>query len=210
MRLRVTFAKREPISYASHLDLMRAWERALRRARVPLRYSKGFNPHARLQLAAALPLGHTGENELLDLWLERVVPPLGLESEVQRVLPEGLTVKSVEEVSEKAAALPREVESATYSVRVEMSPAREEMEERIAAMMSKPKMVLHRRGKPYDLRPLVERLWLESILGSETHLGMQLAAREGNTGRPEAVVEALGMGGALTHYCRIQLILGSG
>ena len=43
-RLRLTFAKGEPIKYISHLDLMRTWERALRRAQVPLAYSEGFNP----------------------------------------------------------------------------------------------------------------------------------------------------------------------
>ncbi len=71
MRLRVTFSKGGPLVYTSHLDLARAWERALRRAGVGLVYSGGFNPRPKLQLAAALPLGHTAEAEWLDVWLEK-------------------------------------------------------------------------------------------------------------------------------------------
>ena len=71
LRLRVTFTKNGPLLYTSHLDLARIWERSLRRAGAPLVYSQGFNPRPKLHLAAALPLGHVGEAELLDVWLER-------------------------------------------------------------------------------------------------------------------------------------------
>ena len=72
-RLRITFSKGDTLKYTSHLDLMRIWERSLRRAGAPLAYSSGFNPRPRLQLAAALPLGHTGEAEWLDALLEEPV-----------------------------------------------------------------------------------------------------------------------------------------
>ena len=65
MRLRVTFSKEGWLIYSSHLDLMRVWERALRRAGMPLRYSAGYNPRPKLQLARALPLAHVGEEELI-------------------------------------------------------------------------------------------------------------------------------------------------
>ena len=53
-RLRVTFAKEGPLRWVAHLDLMRTWERAIRRAVLPLTYSQGFSPHAKIALAAPL------------------------------------------------------------------------------------------------------------------------------------------------------------
>jgi len=88
--LRITFAKGDPIKYTSHLDLMRAWERALRRAGISLAYSGGFNPRPKLQLAAALPKRSRGAEEqgsrgVVEDFVKRLVP----------VLPEGLTVRQV-------------------------------------------------------------------------------------------------------------------
>ena len=84
IRLRITFAKSEAIKYTSHLDLARAWGRSLRRAGVGLAYSGGFNPRPKLQLAAALPLGHTGAAELLDAWLEQ---PMSVDDFARTLVP---------------------------------------------------------------------------------------------------------------------------
>jgi len=67
MRIRVKFAKTEPMRFTSHLDLYRAWERLLRRADVPLVFSQGYNPRPRIQLAAPLPLGITSNCEIIDI-----------------------------------------------------------------------------------------------------------------------------------------------
>jgi len=74
-RLRITFAKGSALKYISHLDLTLAWERTLRRAEIPLAYSQGYNPQARLQLASGLPLGYTGSAEVMDVMLTESMPP---------------------------------------------------------------------------------------------------------------------------------------
>ena len=73
-RCRIRFAKTEAMRYIGHLDLHRAWERLARRARLPLAYTAGYHPHPRIQIGSALPLGVTGDNELVDLWLDREMP----------------------------------------------------------------------------------------------------------------------------------------
>ena len=60
-RLRATFSRGERTKYITHLDLMRFWERAFRRARVPIAHSEGFRPHPRFALAAPLPVGVTSD-----------------------------------------------------------------------------------------------------------------------------------------------------
>ena len=208
VRLRITFSKDGPLAYTSHLDLMRAWERALRRAGVPLAYSQGFNPRPRLQLAAALPLGHTGTAELLDVRLERPVTVASFARTISPVLPAGLAISQVRQVSLKEPSLPTQVVAAEYQVAVEWNESVEQIEARIERLLAATKLPRERRGKQYDLRPLVERLWLEGReAGSEAALGMQLAAREGATGRPEAVLDALGMGDAFARYQRRRLMM---
>ena len=207
------------LTYTSHLDLARAWERALRRARLPLAYSGGFNPRPKLQLAAALPLGHTGGAELLDVWLEESTRSRGAGEQgsggvgedfaraLAPVLPEGLTVREVRVVERREPALPAQIVAAEYRVTVEWGEPAEAVEARIEQVMAAAELAHERRGRQYDLRPLIERLWLERAGEGEVVLRMQLAARPGATARPEAVLEVLGMGEAFAHYHRRWLMM---
>ncbi len=68
-RMRVWFATDDTVKYVGHLDMHRTWERAIRRAGLPLAYTQGFNPQPRLQFAAALPVGFTGRGEVADVFL---------------------------------------------------------------------------------------------------------------------------------------------
>lgn len=207
MRLRITFSKSGPLTFTSHLDLMRVWERALRRAGVPLAYSQGFNPRPRLQLAAALPLGHTGGAELLDVWLEKLLSVSDFTKALIPVLPNGLMVHQVHQVITKEPALQTQIKSSEYHVTVEGgNQSAEHVEARIAQTLAAAELPQERRGRQYDLRPLVERLWLERVDGNQMVLGMQLAAREGATARPEAVLMALEMDKTLVRYHRRRLI----
>jgi radical SAM-linked protein len=207
MRLRITFAKNGPLTYTSHLDLARVWERSLRRAGAPLVYSQGFNPRPKLQLAAALPLGHTAGAELLDVWLEESVPVEAFVRALVPVLPDGLAVSEVRQIVVKEPSLPSQVTSAVYRVTVEAGWESDEAEARVQQVLAADELPHERRGKSYDLRPLIDRLWVERAGGGELVLGMQLAARAGATARPEAVLEVLGMEQAFSRYHRRRLLL---
>jgi radical SAM-linked protein len=209
--VRVTFSKGGPLKYTSHLDLARAWERSLRRAGVPLAYSRGFSPRPKLQLAAALPLGHSAEAEMVDVWLEQRMGLEALARALPPALPAGLVVRQVQEVGLRDPALQTQVVASEYRVTVEWDDAAEELEERLGELLSAAELPDVRRGKSYDLRPLIERLWLadeRSDARGEAVLGMVLAARQGATARPEAVVEALGLQDRFPRYCRLGLVTG--
>jgi radical SAM-linked protein len=207
MRLRVTFSKSGLLIYTSHLDLARIWERSLRRGRVPLAYSQGFNPRPKLQLAAALPLGHTGAAELLDAWLERPMPVEAFSKALVPALPDGLAVSRVRQIVVEGPALPTQVVSAEYSAAVEGSGMGNEIKAHIGQVLAADELSHEWRGKPYDLRPLIEGLWVEREGGGKVVLGMRLAARPGATARPEAVLEALGMRQTFARYHRRRLLL---
>jgi radical SAM-linked protein len=207
MRLRITFSKEGWLVYCSHLDLMRVWERTLRRAGVPLAYSAGYNPRPKLQLARALPLGHSGEQELIDVWLEHPMPLESMADSLRHVLPDGLRIKQVRQVDPGAPAMQTQVVATTYQVIVDWHEPAALIDARIQRALAQEALRHERRGKRYDVRPLIEALWLEAVTEGTAVLGMRLSARPRATGRPEAVLDVLGMGEAFARYQRTGLVL---
>lgn len=189
MRIRITFAKQGALRYTGHLDLHRLWERAARRAELPLAYSQGFHPQPKMNIAAALPLGFSSRCEVMDMRLEREIPLDGLREKLQETLPTGIQVSSIEAVDDKLPPLQTLVASAEYEVTLMEATDRSDLERRIESVMATESIIRERRGKTYDLRPLIEDLKLEA--GDK--IFMQLAAREGATGRPEEVLDILGI-----------------
>lgn len=117
MRYWIKFAKAAELRFISHLDLMRAWQRTLRRARLPVAFSLGYNPHPRLSFASALPVGATSEAEYLDIFFTRLMDEADF-SNLQAVLPEGLQVLGWREVPHQVPALMSLVVAAQWHVPV--------------------------------------------------------------------------------------------
>ena len=205
-RLRLTFAKTAAMKFSGHLDLHKTWERTLRRARLPLAYSEGFNPQPKMQLAAALPLGFTSECEVLDVWMETPQDLAEARAALERAAPPGITLVGIEEAPERSPALQTQVASAEYRVAVSTSLDPAAMDERITALLAAPEIQRTRRQKEYDLRPLIESLARAESDELGHTLVMRLAAREGATGRPEEVVDALGAAAAPAAFHRTKLI----
>ncbi len=201
MRLRVTFAKTEAMRYTGHLDLQRTWERTLRRARLSLAYSHGFNPRPKINLAAALPLGFTSECELAEFWLDGDPAQGEVEARLREAAPPGLVIRSVEVVPPEAPKIPNLIRAAEYRVTLPEPPS--DLALRVAALLQMGALPRTRRGKPYDLRPLIERL---QVCDAQS-LEMRLAARGGATGRPDEVLLALGVDPLSARVHRTALIL---
>ncbi len=204
MRLRITFTKQGALRYIGHLDLHKIWERTARRAELPLAYSQGFHPHPQIQLASALPLGFSSRCELVDLRLKETLPLDGLVARIQAAVPSGLHIMQVEEVDERAPALQTQVISSEFEVTLLEAVDVLDLTRRIAALLAAESILRERRGKPYDLRPLIESISLTP--GDPTRLSLVLAAREGATGRPEEVLDALALPLENTRVERTRLI----
>jgi len=226
MRLRITFSKRGPLRYIGHLDLHQVWERTVRRAGLPLVYTQGFHPGPKIQIAAALPLGFLGRAEVVDIWLKdngvgvaRVVAqggdnPSPYADLFQSAAPPGLTILSVEEVDEHAPALQTRVSAAEYEVTFLDPVDGSALAGKIAALLEAASLPRERRGKAYDLRPLILSLSLTTIPlpggeGKGMRVQMILSACEGATGRPEEVLAELGFPFENTRIERTRLIFQS-
>jgi len=96
-RLRIRYAKRGRLRFTSHRDFSRAFERAVFRARLPMAYSSGFNPHPRISYAGAAPTGSASEAEYLELAMAEVVDPAAVHAALDEALPDGLDIVEVVE-----------------------------------------------------------------------------------------------------------------
>jgi radical SAM-linked protein len=156
MRLRVTFSKQGALRYIGHLDLHKLLERSIRRAGLPLAYSQGYHPQPKLNLAAALPLGFSSRAEVMDIWLKEDVDDIV--SALQANVPPGLTILGAAQVDDREPSLQTQVISAEYQVEITEASYGSGLNERIASVMAAESILRERRGKKYDLRPLIEEL----------------------------------------------------
>jgi radical SAM-linked protein len=205
MRVRITFSKTDALRYTGHLDLHRIWERTCRRADIPLSYSQGFHPQPRISLAAALPLGFIGQAELVDIWLDQDVDLMTLLKALQAATPPGLNLTAIRSVEQREAALQTQVKYADYEVIFLYDFNTSELSGRVENLLSLETIPRQRRGKDYDLRPLLESLVLNN--GAEATLSMRLSAAPGATGRPEEVLSELGFSPENTRITRSHLTL---
>jgi radical SAM-linked protein len=113
-RLRLRYAKRGRLRFTSHRDFARAFERALRRAQVPMAYSAGFSPHPKVSYVGAAPTGVASEAEYLEIGLDRVVEPEAVRLALDAALPPGLDV--VEAVIAKAGSLPERIDASEWVI----------------------------------------------------------------------------------------------
>ncbi len=195
-RLRLRFGRGPQLKFISHLDLMRLWERAFRRAGIPLVYSEGFNPHPRLSLAAPLSVGVSSSAELMDVFLKsRVSSPAFLKA-MGRQLPKGIELMEVQTVPIDLPSLQSRVSFAEYEVEVICDKAEPEVEEMLEKLMALEHLPWqhHRDTGPrnYDLRPLINDLWLVQCVKGHSVIGMRLSCGSQGAGRPEQVATALG------------------
>lgn len=192
-RFRIKFAKNQAMRFTSHLDLHRAWERTFRRAGLPLTYSQGFNPRPKINLASALPLGFTSNCELLDVWFDQSLTEKEILEKLRKAAPPGIQILGIELIELGHSALQQSLVSAEYQAEIDEEIADHDLAGKVDALLDQPTIPRQRRGKNYDLRPLIESLRFSSNEDGHPILRMKLAAREGATGRPDEVLDALGL-----------------
>jgi radical SAM-linked protein len=212
-RLRVRFCRGEELKFISHLDIIRLWLRAMRRAGIPLEYTEGFSPHPRISLAVPLSVGVTADNELMDISITKVVSPHWFIDTVNRQLPDGLKVLEATPIGPNVPSLQSQVRFTQYQVEVKTDKNEEEIKtdlDRVLALESLPWHHERDTGrKSYDLRNLIDDIWLVEMKPAGCVLGMILRCDESGSGRPEQVALALGFPEYPQAIERTKLLLGS-
>ncbi|MCJ7622360.1 MAG: TIGR03936 family radical SAM-associated protein [Anaerolineaceae bacterium] len=212
-RIRATYTKTESLRYTGNLDVHKIWERILRRAHLPISYSKGFHPHPRINQACPLPLGITSQHEILDFWLSTEKEIGMVQTLLEQSLLLGIKILKIESIQLNSPALQTQVIAAEYTITF-LDPFEqsgfEQLKNRLGELMSKDTLMRNRRGKEYDLKPLIQDIALHPPNNENLpHLSVILAARQGATGRPEEVACALDLDLSSLRIERVKLVLTS-
>ena len=193
-RLRIRYAKRGRLRFASHRDFSRAFERALVRSGVPMAYSSGFNPHPRISYAGAAPTGAASEAEFLEIGLAAVAEPAEVLAALDAALPEGLDVLEV--VPAGSGALAERLEASHWRIRLPgVDPERAATA--VAAFLATEELLVERMTKrglrSFDCRGAVVTLRdAESRSGEEDCAILEVVLRHGTPAvRPDDVLAGL-------------------
>lgn len=204
-RLQITFGKMGPLKYTGHLDIAKIWERVLRRADLPILYTKGFNTRPRIHLALATPLGITSECEIVDVALREVIDITGVREKLLAVSPAGLEIHNIQEVDPQAPTLETLIRSAEYRVHFGDGIDRGLLQGKIDAVLGAAALpeTRERKGRQQtqDLRPLIYALYIDESGDLIAHVA---AGSRGNL-RPDALMRLLGLEGVYHSVHRLRL-----
>lgn len=165
MRARVRYEKAGKLRFVSAIDLGRLWERALRKADLPIAYSEGFSPHPKVSFPDALPLGYASTGEYAEL---AFAAPVHLESaidDLNAAFPAGMAVRDGVEVADGAPRLAKWLRASVWDLRypAEQQPV---LEQAAAAVVAAGEVMVERDRKgeitELDLRPAIHTLFSET------------------------------------------------
>ena len=191
-KVRIRFRKGDALRLLSHHDLMRAFQRMLRRAALPVQQSQGFHPQPRLIFALSLPLGVIGCEEVVEIELYQVLTLDELRERLVRQAPKGLDILSIRRIGVRDGA---QVRRLTYRLAV---PAERvaTLAERIATVLASPECWVERTRPPVrrvDLRAFLSDLRLTELSPNTFALEMELFLTPHGTARPDEVLTVLGL-----------------
>lgn len=194
-RLRIRYAKRGRLRFTSHRDFSRAFERAVFRARIPMAYSSGFNPHPRISYAGAAPTGSASEAEYLEIALAEVVDPAQVHGLLDEALPPGLDILQV--VESPGGSLADRLEASRWQITV--TAGADAARAAVAAFLGADEVLVERMTKKglreFDTRSAVERL---EVAADEDRVVLDLVLRHVVPAvRPDDVLTALARVGDL-------------
>jgi radical SAM-linked protein len=197
-RLRLTFVRGDEARGLSHREMMRALEQAMREVGLPLAYTEGQRPTARISIGAPPPVGATSACELADIFLSERMEPARFAAALREALPQGLEALSAQEVGLDLPALQTEVRWTEYEVDVPRGArSPDEVRHAISDLLTARSLPWeHRRETKvlrYDLRPLVLELRLEAEGEGICRLAMRLRIDQERSGRADQVAAALGL-----------------
>ncbi|NYE57247.1 TIGR03936 family radical SAM-associated protein [Carboxydothermus ferrireducens] len=202
MKYLLKYSRGGELKYISHLDTMRVFERAFRRANLPMAFSEGFNPHPKFSIALPLALGHESQGELMELTLKQFLPPEEIKERLNSVLPSGFKVLEVKPYLDDKSLMSR-VSKVVYRIKINLSNT-ELLARKEKLLTDKPRIVKNtKRGeKQIDFWQAVEALEVQEN-------GIKVVIRVGeNSLRPEEVAKIfLGYLPEDIEYIREEIIL---
>ena len=191
MKVRIKFSKEGPMKFVGHLDTMRYFQKAIRRANLPVAFSGGYSPHMIMSFAAPLGVGTTSQGEYFDMELTETVPTDIIEQRLNDAMVSGVTVCSARQVEDgKASTAMALVAAADYFVcfREGKEPSDYDWQKHIPEFLEQSEITVTKKTKRsekiIDLRPFIYKMH-----AVDNGVFMQLASASSNYTKPELVLD---------------------
>ncbi len=189
MNIRMKFKKHGCMKFIGHLDIMRYFQKAIRRADIDIAYSEGFSPHMIMSFAAPLGVGLTSEGEYVDLQVNSCASSKEAVDALNSVMVDGMEVVSFKLLPENVKNAMSSVAAADYFVKWREGYVPENWEEKFNAFLQKEEMLIVKKTKrseaEVDLKPMLYKTELR-----DGGIFMQVACGSVNNLKPELVMEA--------------------
>lgn len=190
MKIRIKFAKQGNMRFIGHLDIMRYFQKAMRRADVDIKYSEGFSPHQVMSFASPLGVGLTSNGEYMDIEVNNTDSSEIMVKRLNDAMVEGMTVLSYRRLDEGAGNAMSIVAEADYTLTIEEDSCPEELAVRCCELMQKEIVIVSKKGKKgmqdVDIRPMIKSLDCEANI-----VHMRLSSGSAANLKPELVMDAL-------------------
>ena len=196
-RVRIEYSKKGPIRYIGHLDLMHTFFRALKRANLPVSYTQGFNPRIKCSFSPALPLGFASEAEYIELYLDKKIDISSSIGNLQKELPEGLTVHDMEKLPLFGKSNNVKIKTVTYRINLQQfsekstistRASKEDIEGKIRNFLDKEEIFLiDKKGRRVNVRPLILSIEMEK----DWNIRLLLKVRGGFNFNPRIIIKTL-------------------
>lgn len=179
------YAKGENVRFISHLDLLRAMDRAIRRAEIPIAYSQGFNPHPKLSFATPLSVGVVSHGDYLEMELTEELEPQDIMETMNPKLPEGIEILEMEKLDGRKPTLGAIVAATLYKVEI-----KDDLNNQIQELLNEKELMIERTNKKgtkiIDIRPLIYNIYTK-----DNCIYMLLATSSSANVKPKEVLNLL-------------------
>lgn len=194
-RYLIKFSKKDSAKYISHLDTMRTLHRAVRRAQLPICYSKGFNPHASISIASPLSLGIESSCEYADIEFESILDEKEIVESLNSALPEGIRIIDALHIKEKMPPSMSLVEGAKYIVTLKYDEDIEAVKKTINSILNAETIEKIKKTKSGEklenIRPYIKDIAIKKYERNSCELELLLSCGSRGNLSPNTVVELL-------------------
>lgn len=211
IKYRLEFSKTDRMIFIGHLDLLKFLQRTMKRAKLPIGYSWGYNPHQLITFAIPLPLGMSSVGEIVDIQLTRRMDCDEIRDILNANLPEGISVLQVIELEFRAVSCAAAVAYADYCITLDKKY--DNFDEIINKVLEKTEIYIERtvkkKTKTVDIRPLIRNICVDNT-GDVTEFNCNIAAGSQGNLKPEVLLEYIySLMGESLDMVRIDILRGT-
>ncbi|MCD5415035.1 MAG: TIGR03936 family radical SAM-associated protein [Clostridiales bacterium] len=205
LRIRCRFSKKDDMIFTSHLDLVKFFGRAMRRANIPIAYSQGFNPHPIMSFATALGIGVASNAEYLDIQLDKEIEADAFTKSLNDTLPKGLSIWACKYIDKSEKSLMSIVNRSVYAIEMKLKnkTTQKSIEKEVEKFLEQDSIIYIKERKKknkwkrnkksieMNIRELIYGIEVMSLIEGKIIMKMSLAAGSENNLKPEVVISKL-------------------